>query len=163
MSPRHKNELGPMHMRSSYTQGFPNGTSNKEPACQCKRHQRGLASYIVHEFTEPSTTERLSRAQKHEIYVRLPLTSLLSGQRIRLQCRRCKRHKFDSWVGKIPWRRAGQRAPVFLPGKSHEQRHLAGYSPWGRNKSDTTEQLSIPAHIPGKVWEKIGNRKTMRV
>ena len=41
---------------------------------------------------------------------------------------RCKRHGFDSWVGKIPWRRAQQPTPVFLPGESHEQRSLMGYS-----------------------------------
>ena len=39
---------------------------------------------------------------------------------------------FDPWVGKIPWRRAQQPTPVFLPGESHGQRILAGYSPWGR-------------------------------
>ena len=34
-------------------------------------------------------------------------------------------------IGKIPWRRAWQPIPVFLPGKSHGQRSLAGYSSWG--------------------------------
>ena len=52
----------------------------------------------------------------------------------------------ETWVppcvGKIPWRRAWQFTPVFLPGESHGQRNLAGCSPWGRKKSDTTEQLS---------------------
>ena len=38
---------------------------------------------------------------------------------------------FDPWVGKIPWRRAWQPTPVFLPEESHGQRSLAGYSPWG--------------------------------
>ena len=47
---------------------------------------------------------------------------------------------FDPCVGKIPWRRAWQPTPVFLPGKSHGQRSLVGYSPWGRKESDTTEQ-----------------------
>jgi len=42
-----------------------------------------------------------------------------------------KRSQFDSWVGKIPWRRAWQPAPVFLPGESLGQRSLAGCSPWG--------------------------------
>ena len=28
-----------------------------------------------------------------------------------------------------------------MPGKSHGQRSLVGYSPWGRKESDTTEQL----------------------
>ena len=37
------------------------------------------------------------------------------------------------------WRRAWQPAPVFLPGESHGQRSLAGYSPWGRKESDPTE------------------------
>ena len=36
---------------------------------------------------------------------------------------------FDRWVGKIPWRRAWQPTPVFLPGESHGQRSLAGSSP----------------------------------
>ena len=46
---------------------------------------------------------------------------------------RCKDtgHGFDPWVGKIPWRRAWQPAPVFLPGESHELRSLVGYSPEG--------------------------------
>ena len=35
----------------------------------------------------------------------------------------------DPWVGKIPWRRKWQPPPGFLPGKSHGQRSLAGYSP----------------------------------
>ena len=44
----------------------------------------------------------------------------------------------ETWVGKIPWRRAWQ----LLPGESHGQRSLAGYSPWSRKESDTTERLS---------------------
>ena len=39
-----------------------------------------------------------------------------------------ERYGFDPWVGKIPWRRARQPTPVFLPGESHGQRSLAGYS-----------------------------------
>ena len=39
----------------------------------------------------------------------------------------------------IPCRRAGQLTPVFLPGESHGQRSLAGYSPWGHKELDTTE------------------------
>ena len=55
------------------------------------------------------------------------------------QCRRHKRCGFDPWVEKIPWRGKWQPTPVFLPGKSHGQRSLAGYSPWGCKESDTTE------------------------
>ena len=48
---------------------------------------------------------------------------------------------FFSWVGKIPWRRKWRSTPALLPGKSHGQRSLIGYSPWGRKELDTTEQL----------------------
>jgi len=54
-----------------------------------------------------------------------------------LACR-CRRREFDPWVGKIRWRRKWQPTPVFLPGKSHGQRHLAGYSPRDHKESDTT-------------------------
>ena len=47
----------------------------------------------------------------------------LSGKESACQCRR---HTFDPWVGKIPWRRPWQPTPVFLPGESHGQRSLAG-------------------------------------
>ena len=56
------------------------------------------------------------------------------------QCRRCERHRVNPWAGKIPWRRAWQPTPVFLPGESHGQRGLAGYSPQGRKESDATER-----------------------
>ena len=46
---------------------------------------------------------------------------------------------FSARVGKMPWRRAWQPTPVFLPGESHAQRSLVGYSPWGRTESDATE------------------------
>ena len=46
---------------------------------------------------------------------------------------------FNCWVRKIPWRRERQPTPVFLHGEFHEQRSLAGYSPWGRKELDTTE------------------------
>ena len=53
---------------------------------------------------------------------------------------------FDLWVGKIPWRRKWQPTPVFWPGKSHGQRSLKGYSPWGCQESDTSEQLNTHTH-----------------
>ena len=55
----------------------------------------------------------------------------LSGKESACQCRR---HRFGPWVGKTPWSRKGQRTPVFLPAKSHEQRSMVGYSPWGCNR-----------------------------
>ena len=49
------------------------------------------------------------------------------------------RCEFDPWVWKIPWRRAWQPTPVLFPGKSHGQRSVVGYSPWGHKESDMTE------------------------
>ena len=45
------------------------------------------------------------------------------------------------FLGKDPWRRRSQPTPVFLPGKSHGQKSLAGYSPWGHKELDMTLQL----------------------
>ena len=56
-------------------------------------------------------------------------TSSLSSNEFACQYRR---HGFDPWVGKVPWRRAWQPTPVFLPRKSNGQRSLAGCSPLGR-------------------------------
>ena len=54
---------------------------------------------------------------------------------------------FNPWVGKIPWRRARQLTPVFLPGEFNGQRSLADYSPWGCKESDVTEWLSVARHF----------------
>ena len=48
---------------------------------------------------------------------------------------------------KIPWRGKWQPTPVFLPGKSHGQRSLAGYSPWGHQESDMIEHVHAHAII----------------
>ena len=54
----------------------------------------------------------------------------------------------DPWVGENPWRTAWQLTPVFLPGESHGQRSLAGYSPQGHKESDMTErQYSTAKHL----------------
>ena len=63
------------------------------------------------------------------------------------QCRRCG---FDPWVRKIPWRREWQPIPVFLPGKFHGQRSLAGYGPQGLKELDTTKHT----HSTPKASEK---------
>ena len=55
---------------------------------------------------------------------------------------KCKKCRFDPWVGKIPWKRKQQPTPVFLPGKSHGQKRLVGYGPWVYKELDTTELLS---------------------
>ena len=76
--------------------------------------------------------------------------------------RRCG---FDPWVRKIPWRRKWQPTPVFLPGKFHGQRSLAGYSLCDHKKPDTTEGLNnignatvyifIPAYLQTSVCKSV--------
>ena len=63
-----------------------------------------------------------------------------SGKGSACQCRSWRRRRFDCWVEKILWRSKYQPTPVFLPGKSHRQKSLVGYSPWGCKDSDTAEQ-----------------------
>ena len=58
-----------------------------------------------------------------------------------------QRCSFDCWVGKIPWRRKWQPTPVFLPGKSHGQRSLVGYSTWGPKESDATEHAHVQTEV----------------
>ena len=67
-------------------------------------------------------------------------------------CLRCKRRGFDPCVRKIPWRKEWQPTPVFLPGESHGQRSLAGYSPWDSKESDTTEQLTHTHTYSHRCW-----------
>ena len=55
-------------------------------------------------------------------------------------------------VGKIPWRRAWQPTPVFMPGKSQGQRSLEGYSLWGHKESDMTERLTPSLFIELKTF-----------
>ena len=80
-----------------------------------------------------------------------------SGKEPACQCRTCKRRRFDSWVGKIARRRAWQSTPIFLPGESHGQRSLVGYSPRGHKESDMTEWLTLsllfhPSLEPTGCW-----------
>ena len=48
----------------------------------------------------------------------------------------------------IPWRRAWQSTPVFLPGESHQQKSLAGDSHWSHTELDMTYRLNNNPHMP---------------
>ena len=69
-----------------------------------------------------------------------------SGKESACLCRRCRRHGFHLWVGKIPWRRKWQPTPVFLPGEFRGQRSLEGYSPWDCKELDMTENTHTHTH-----------------
>ena len=67
-------------------------------------------------------------SQGRVIWLKCQQFKWLSGKESTCKCRR---HGFNPWVRKIPCRRKWQPTPVFLLGKSHGQRRLAGHSPWG--------------------------------
>ena len=69
---------------------------------------------------------------------------------------------FNPWAGKIPWRRAWQPTPVFLPGESHGQRSLAGYGPRDSKESIMTEHAHTMESIcttPSKKKKKQEEKK----
>ena len=69
-------------------------------------------------------------------------------------------------MGKISWRRAWLPTPVFLPGESHGQRSLAGYSSWGHRELDTTErklqQANIFHSLASEMCREFGNKDTQK-
>ena len=69
------------------------------------------------------------------------------------QCRRCKKHGFNPWIRKVPWRRKWQSTPLFLPGKYHGQRSLAGYSPGVTQNRTQLKRLSM--HAQEQVYKNV--------
>ena len=88
----------------------------------------------------------------------------LSGKESSCQCRTCRRHRIDPWVRTIPWGKKWQSTPVFLPGKSHRQRSLAGCSQKDRRVGhDLAKQQQIKVqlvHISIQVSPVLGTQKT---
>ena len=73
-----------------------------------------------------------------------------------------RRHRSDPWVGKTPLEEDKATTQVLVPGESHGQRSLAGYSPRGHIESDTTEATehthgSIKDNINLKTWSQTGH------
>ena len=77
--------------------------------------------------------------QSHSPIPRASQVVLVLGKEPTCQCRGCKRCRFYPCFGNIPWRRAWQSTPLLLPGESHGQRSLAGYSPWDLKESCMTK------------------------
>ena len=88
----------------------------------------------------------------------------LGGSDSKSVCLQCRRPGFDPQVGKIPWRRKWQPTPVLLPGKSHGQRSLVDYSPWGRKESDMTatslsDEVGHNADNECHIWKNISHQE----
>ena len=111
-----------------------------------KLHSHQQCRSVLNIFKNEVLEDQWSFVKK-DTFTRLLIAALLQpkiGQKLNVQwglpggaggkesnCkrRRRKRHWFDSWVRKIPWSKAWQSTPVFLPGESHGQKSTVGYSP----------------------------------
>ena len=99
------------------------GEGNGNPLqCSCLENPRGGGAWWAAVYGVAQSWTRLKQ---------LSSSSSSSGTEPTCQYRRHKRSPSNPRVGKILWRRKWQPTPVFLPGESHGQRSLAGYSPWG--------------------------------
>ena len=96
--------------------------------CSCLENPRDGGAWWASVYGVAQSQTRLKR-----------LSSSSSGKESAGQCRRHKRHGFHLWVGKIPWRRARQPTPVFLPGESPWTEEPGGLCPSSHKESDTTE------------------------
>ena len=89
------------------------------------------------------------------LIISLELSWWLSGEESVCKCRR---PRFDPWVGKIPWRREWLLAAVFLPGETHGQRSPAGYiqfMEWQRAGHDwVTNTFTSPPPIINRVTQQ---------
>ena len=113
--------------------------------------KNGFHSASLHPRALPLTKMSICTHICSKLFPILGFPGGASGKESTCQCSRQKRLRFDPWVGKMPWRRAWQPTPVFLPGESHGQRSLAGYSPWGHRESDMTE-VAEHARTCGLWW-----------
>jgi len=89
-------------------------------------------------------------------------TSFSSGSDGKASCLQCGRPGFNPWIRKIPWRRKWQPTPALLPGKSHGQRSVVGYSSRGRKESDTTERLPFHFHFLKNALTRLTPDKTQK-
>ena len=72
------------------------------------------------------------------------------------QCRRLKRHGFNPWVGKIPWRRAWQLTSVFLPGESPWTEEPGGLQSMGQQRVGYDRRDSTHGTHPFIGWQTVG-------
>ena len=116
--------------------GFPGGPSGKKPALKA----------TVEREKERKEGGRVRGKGTQVLWVWIKVLFYFCLFEF-IGCLQCGRPGFDSWIGKIPWRRQWQPTPVLLPGKSHGWRSLVGYSPWGCKQSDTTGRLHFHLYI----------------
>ena len=127
-------------------QGSYLSTSSVPPQAEVHHHSRGQTQKAPKDTLSQPQSFLQPRCCAVNYMERAALASLVAQT---VKCLQCRRPRFNPWVGKIPWRRKWQPTPVILPGKSHGQRSLVGYSPWGHKEPDATERL----HFCFMIWQ----------
>ena len=94
----------------------------------CEQSPSGLTPSLLSSFLE---------SNEMCFFFFFPYWGWLRQQRI---CLQCGGPEFNSWIRKI-WRKEWLPTPILLPGESHGQRSLVGYSPWVCKELDMTKQL----------------------
>ena len=126
-------------MLSRFVMGFHGSSAGKESTCNAG---------------DPSLISGLERFPGERIGYPLQYSCLENPQGQRRLAGRLwgGRPGFDPWVGKTPWRRVRQPTPVFLPGESHGQRSLVGYSPWDHKEGAWVKWLNMYTLIITSFW-----------
>ena len=114
----------------------PGGRHGKPHSLQYSSLENSM-DYIVHEVSKCQS--QLNNFHFHKMHKKFLwkfiFINLFPGSSDGRICLQYEKPGFNPWVGKIPWRWKWQPTPVFLPGKFHGWRTLAGYSPWGHKKT----------------------------
>ena len=158
-----------LRLRSPVICSLPLGDSRKPVVLsQFKsRDQRTRRTYSVNPSprAEKSTSQpqKASRKQTAVNSSFFHQSSLVAQyERIHLQCRKHRRHWFNPWIRKIPWRRKRQPTPSILAWIIPWAESLVDYSPWGPTEFDTTKQvcLLLPSFCSIQGLNRLGDAHT---
>ena len=105
-------------------------------------------SSLIYWFTDQQSLSKLKPLKSktrltHLFYQTSRLLGWLSGKE---STRQCRRHGFDTWVGKSPRKRKWEPTPVCSSGEPCGQRSLAGHSPRGHKDLDRAQRLNNRKH-----------------
>ena len=143
--------LGPSWWSRPHTPGFARDSPSRVGLlCSVDTGRGRIRAVLCKEQRHFQQFVRTARSLSDQGRLPIVFPSGSAGKESTCRCRRLKRCGFNPWVGTIPQRRKRQPTPVFLPGRFHGQRSLAGYSPCGRKELDPTEHTCLPQSKPQK-------------
>ena len=111
---------------------------------------------------QSSESQRVGHDWATFILTHIPRSAIVSGGLLVKNPPAMQEMQIQSLGQEVPWRRTWQLTPVFLPGKSHGQRSLVGYSPWGLKELDMTEVTSYSTEHSTQL-KKVFRGKTLKV